>query len=132
MDARCQCGRLRVDVPGPSASVVACHCRDCQRRSGSPFGVFAYYPDDRVTITGTATRYARPTATGGRFETFFCPTCGSTVYARAGKHSTMLGIAVGTICDPAYPAPVRSVWEETKHDWVVIPEPAEHYPRGRS
>ena len=132
MDATCQCGRLTVALPGPSSSVVACHCGYCQRRSGSPFGVFAYYPDDSVEVRGEATRYERPTATGGTFTTFFCPTCGSTVYARAGKHPTMLGIAVGTICDPGYPAPVRSVWEEGKHDWVVIPEPADHFPRGRS
>jgi hypothetical protein len=132
MDARCQCGQLAVNLPGPSSSVVACHCSDCQRRSGSPFGVLAYYADDSIKITGEATRYQRPTATGGTFETFFCPTCGSTVYARAGKHPTLIGIAVGAICDPTYPAPVRSVWEEGKHDWVVIPEPAQHFPRGRS
>jgi hypothetical protein len=132
MDAKCQCGQLSVNLPGPSSSVVACHCSDCQRRSGSPFGVLAYYPDESVKITGEATRYERPTATGGTFETFFCPACGSTVYARAGKHPTLIGITVGAICDPTYPAPVRSVWEEGKHDWVVIPEPAQHFPRGRS
>jgi hypothetical protein len=81
---------------------------------------------------GEATRYERPTATGGAFETFFCPICGSTVYARAGKHPTMVGVAVGAIRDPKYPAPTRSVWEEGKHDWIVIPEPVDHYPRGRS
>lgn len=131
IDANCQCGQLSVNLPGPSLSVVTCHCSDCQRRSGSPFGVLAYYPDDCVKISGEATRYERPTATGGTFETFFCPTCGSTVHARAGKHPTLIGIAVGAICDPAYPAPARSVWEEGKHDWVVIPEPAQHFSRGR-
>lgn len=130
--AKCQCGLLSVNLPGPSSSVVACHCHDCQRRSGSPFGVLAYYADESVKITGEATRYERATATGGTFETFFCPTCGSTVYARAGRHPALIGIAVGAICDPTYPAPVRSVWEERKHDWVVIPEPVQHFPRGRS
>lgn len=132
MDAKCQCGQLAVDLPGPSPSVVACRCSYCQRRSGSPFGVFAYYPDDQVKMTGEATRCERPTATGGTFATFFCPICGSTMYACAGKHPTMLGIAVGAICDPAYPAPARSVLEEGKHDWVVIPEPAQHFPQGRA
>jgi hypothetical protein len=106
--SKCQCGQLSVKLPGPSASVVACHCSDCQRRSGSPFGVLAYYSDECVKIAGEATRYERPTATGGTFETFFCPTCGSTVYARAGKHPTLIRIAVGAICDPTYSAPVRS------------------------
>jgi hypothetical protein len=92
----------------------------------------AYYPADSVTIAGEATRYERPTATGGRFQTFFCSTCGSTVYARAGKHPDLIGVAVGAICDPAYPAPVRSVWEDGKHHWVVMPEAAQRFPRERS
>ena len=125
-EAKCQCGQLSVAVPGPSPAVVACYCSDCQRRSGSPFGVLAYYPSETLKITGQATRYERPTATGGRFETFFCPTCGSTLYARAGKRPTLLGVAVGAFGDPGYPAPVRSVWEENKPDWVTLAEPIEH------
>jgi hypothetical protein len=88
------------------------------------------YPDESVEINGDSLQVAD--CNGGTFKTFFCPSCGSTVYARAGKHPGSTGIAVGTICDPTYPAPVRSVREEEKHDWVVIPEPARHYPRGRS
>ena len=91
-----------------------------------------YYPSELLEIRGDATRYDRPTATGGVFETFFCPTCGSTVYARAGKHPSMLGVALGAINDPHFQPPVRSVWEEGKHDWVVIPEPVEHFPQGRT
>ena len=131
MKAFCQCGQLSVSLPGPSPAVVACHCSYCQRRSGSPFGVLAYYPSEMLQIEGQATRFERTTDSGGIFETFFCPTCGSTVYARAGKHPTMLGIAIGTVEDPSFPPPVRSVWEERKHAWVAIPEPVEHHPRGR-
>ncbi len=132
MDATCQCGELRMTLPGPSAAVVACHCLDCQRRSGSPFGVLAYYPKEALAIVGEARRYERPTASGGTFETFFCPECGSTVYARAGKHPAVIGVAVGSFADPGFPAPVRSVFEATKHDWVTIPGAVEHYPQGRS
>jgi hypothetical protein len=128
MEATCQCGRLSVALPGPSPAVVACHCSACQRRTGSPFGVLAYYPSEVLTITGQATRYDRPTDTGGTFATFFCPTCGSTVYARADKHPTMLGIPVGAVADAGFPAPVRSVWEDRKHPWVTIPTPSNTSP----
>jgi hypothetical protein len=40
---------------------------DCQRRSGSPFGVLAYYPADQITIKGNAKRFARPTSEGNVF-----------------------------------------------------------------
>lgn len=61
MKAECQCGQLTVELPGPSPAVVACHCTDCQRRSGSPFGVLAYYPANQLAIAVEAKRYERPT-----------------------------------------------------------------------
>jgi hypothetical protein len=85
-----------------------------------------------LEIKGESSRYERPTDAGGVFATFFCPTCGSTVYARADKHPAMLGVAIGAIADANFPAPVRSVWEERKHHWVTIPDPVEHFPQGRS
>ena len=131
MKAECQCGQLSVQLPGPTTAVVACHCVACQRRSGSPFGVLAYYSADQVSIEGQAKRFERPTDEGNRFETFFCPNCGSTVYAKAGKHPTMIGVAVGAIADPDFQAPVRSVWEQSMHRWVSIPGEAQHFPKGR-
>lgn len=132
MRAQCQCGGLTIDLPGPAEAVVACHCIACQRRSGSPFGVLAYYPAAELAISGAATRFERPTDEGNRFETFFCPRCGSTVYARTEKHPDMIGVAVGAIADPDYPAPARSVWEQSMHRWVRIPGEIAHFPRGRT
>jgi len=129
MEAKCQCGQLSVMAPGPSPVVIVCHCSYCQRRSGSPFGAVAYYPSAKLKISGQATRFERPTAAGGIVETFFCPTCGSTVYGRVSKQPTMLAVTVGSFSDPKFPAPMLSVWEEGKHDWVVIPEPVEHHPQ---
>lgn len=131
MRAQCQCGRLAVDLPGPTPAVVACHCRYCQRRSGSPFGVLAYYPADLLTIRGEGKRFERPTDSGGIFESFFCGHCGSTVYAKASKHPAMIGVAVGAIADPKFQPPVRSVWEASMHEWISIPGDVQHFPQGR-
>jgi len=91
----------------------------------------AYYPADQLVISGAATCFERPTDEGNVFETYFCATCGSTVYARAGKHPTMIGVAVGAIADPAFQAPVRSVWEQSMHKWVTMPGAVQHFPKGR-
>jgi hypothetical protein len=93
--------------------------------------VLAYYPVDQVMIGGEATRFERMTDEGNRFETFFCPVCGSTVYAKAGKHPAMIGVAVGAIADPEFQAPVRSVWEQSMHKWVSMPDGVAHFPKGR-
>lgn len=130
MEAKCQCGQLSVTAPGPSRGVIVCHCSFCQRRSGSPFGALAYYPSEKLKIAGEATRFERPADAGGVVETFFCPSCGSTLYVRLSKQPTMLGVPVGAFCDPKYPAPMLSAWEDGRYDWVVLPEPVERLPQG--
>ena len=132
MKAQCQCGQLSVEAAGPSPAVVMCHCTACQRRTGSPFGLVGYYPESALTLAGEATRYARAADSGTDFESFFCPRCGATVYMRAGKHPGLIGVAVGAFADPDHPPPVRSVWEEGRHGWVVVPDGAQHFLKGRT
>ena len=80
MQASCQCGSLTATIAdGAEATTVVCHCIDCQKRSGSPFGAMAYYPDDAVSIGGEAREYSRPTDSGKTYTTGFCSTCGSTL-----------------------------------------------------
>jgi hypothetical protein len=131
VDATCQCGQLKVRVPGPTPAVVACHCIACQRRTGSPFGVAAYYPDDQVVVEGAFKRFVRATALGGEFENFFCPDCGSTVFFRGTKNAGVTGVAIGAIADEHGMAPIRSVWEQSMHQWVTIPTAVEHFSQGR-
>ena len=78
--AKCSCSALRVEAAGEPGAVVACHCTDCQRRTGSVVGVSAYYVRDQVTITGESRSFSRPTESGKGFTQNFCPTCGTTLF----------------------------------------------------
>lgn len=130
MRAECQCGQLAADLPDSSLLTIACHCVDCQRRTGAPFGVLAYYRSDQINIEGEATSYKRTSAGGNAVETFFCPTCGSTVYLKLGKQPDLIGIAIGAIADPAMQPPVWSVWEQSKHHWIEMPGNMQHFEQG--
>jgi hypothetical protein len=120
IDARCSCGAVSLLLPGPTRLVAACHCVDCQRRTGAPFGVGAFYPVEVVTVSGAPKEYVRAAESGGKVCFYFCSDCGSTVYWRADNLPAMIGVAVGAIADPNFPAPIRSVFERSKHAWVVI------------
>ncbi|UQD69729.1 GFA family protein [Bradyrhizobium japonicum] len=120
IEARCSCGAVSLSLPGPTKLVAACHCIDCQRRTGAPFGVGAFYPVEAVTISGAPKGYVRAAASGGEVRFYFCSDCGSTVYWKADNLPAMIGVAVGAIADPDFPAPVRSVFEQSKHAWVEI------------
>ena len=131
MKASCQCGQLSATVPGPTIAVVACHCLACQKRSGSPFGGAAYYPHDQVGVFGEARQFTRPTATGGTFDQFFCPTCGTTVTMRGTKNPDVTGIPIGLFDEAHSMRPVRSVWEDRRHDWIEITTAVQHFPKAR-
>jgi hypothetical protein len=126
-NARCCCGSLRVEAAGEPASVVACHCGECQRRSGSPFGVGAYYERDQLRIVGPSTVYERAAGEGRKLRNHFCPTCGTNLFWELDARPNQIGVAVGGFVDPAFPAPTRSVWEERRHGWVAFGHPLDGF-----
>lgn len=116
--ARCACGDLQVEVAGDPAWVIACHCLECQRRTGSVFGVGAYYPRTSVTSTGDYATYTRPGGSGRLLRFHFCRRCGSTVFWELELRPDHVGVAVGALGDPSFAVPQRSVWETTRHPWI--------------
>lgn len=117
-EARCSCGSLRVVTTGEPEVVVACHCLECQRRTGAPFGVGAYFRRSQVEASGAATLYRRDGQDGRSLTTRFCPTCGSTVYWEADFRPDHVGVALGALGDRGIAAPMRSVWEQSRHPWI--------------
>ena len=132
MLASCQCKQLSAEISGTTDQIVVCHCLDCQRRSGSPFGVIAYYSASDIALSGEAREYSRTGESGNRFTQHFCPQCGTTLWCVSEAKPDAVGIPVGTLTDPAYPAPARSVWEQSMHRWVSVPGEIPHFPRGRT
>jgi hypothetical protein len=50
--AHCCCGALRVEISADPDLVGVCHCGECQRRTGSVFGVNAYFKREYVRADG--------------------------------------------------------------------------------
>lgn len=126
--ASCSCGQLKAEVKGEPVRVSICHCLNCQRRTGGPFGQQARFPRENVNVSGDSTAY-RLVGDSGNGATFhFCPTCGATVYYEPEALPEYIGIPVGAFADPGFPAPGISVYEERMHSWVVPPPEAEHIP----
>ena len=123
--ASCTCGQLSVITQGEPQRVSVCHCLACQSRTGSTYGVHAVFPSELVRASGTATEFVRVGDAGSTGRSYFCPTCGSTVYLRVNDGATTL-VPVGAFADPGFPAPTRSVYEERMHKWVSMPDGIEH------
>ena len=50
----CQCGLVRYVLTAEPIRLVACHCKECQRQSGSAFGMSMLVKQDSLTVEATA------------------------------------------------------------------------------
>jgi hypothetical protein len=125
--AHCCCGSLRAEATGQPVFVVACHCVECQRRTGSPFGVSTYFPKAHVRAKGPSRVYLRGSDSGRKIEQHLCPDCGSTVLWYSQLFPDLVGIAFGAFADPSMPWPSVSVWERTRHPWVTFDHKLDHF-----
>ncbi|PZQ60907.1 MAG: aldehyde-activating protein [Phenylobacterium zucineum] len=116
--AACACGRLQVECRGEPLKVSLCHCRECQRRSGGPFGVAAFFPREAFGVTGEATEFRRGSDSGFDLVFRFCPTCGSTVWWESLRMTDRVAVALGAFADPGFPGPTQAVYREHRHAWV--------------
>ena len=126
-EAACSCGQLRLTCVGEPVRISMCHCLECQKRTGSPFGVQARFRREQVTaIEGKATEFSRVGDEGNRITLRFCPECGSTLYWTISNFPDLIAVAVGGFADRDFPAPRISVYESRRHPWVMVPE-IEHF-----
>ena len=120
--ASCACGGLQVHCSGEPGLVSLCHCRECQRRTGSTYGIAAFFTRENVTIEGAFSDWSRPSDRGFDVVHHFCPTCGGTVWWEPARLPDLVAVAVGAFADPSFPAPAQSVYIHHRHPWVMTAE----------
>jgi hypothetical protein len=127
--AHCCCGSLRAEAIGEPVLVHVCHCTECQRRTGSVFGVSSFFQKSEVQTSGPSKVYVREGQEGRKLRFHFCPECGTTVYGETDLRPGLIGISVGAFADTSFPAPTRSIWEQSRHSWVAFDHEVGQFPQ---
>ena len=124
----CLCGAVRFEALGTPKRVGACHCRFCQLRSGSAFGVSVYFPEDDVKVLqGELKSYQYQTETGNTTVNRFCTECGSTVLWKVGALPEYTGTAGGSYDPPTFWYDLqREVFKRSSADFVHLTAPESH------
>ena len=129
--AKCACGALRLRASGNPDVISVCNCTQCQRRTGSAFGVGVYYPRERIlSIEGDFKTFARTVESGRAVTNHFCPNCGTTVYWTLDLRPHQIGVALGCLEDAGVLRPARVVWAQHRHEWVHFAEDLPLFPAG--
>ncbi len=118
---RCNCGAVRLAITGPIVEVGLCHCRTCQRETGSPYMAFAAVATADFAFTGDTAVWTKTTE-----NRHFCPACGTPVFATSddpGRIEVRLGVldAAGDL------VPSVETWTDERVPWLApIPGAAQY------
>ena len=113
----CQCGAIAIEVTGEPALAAHCHCLDCQKSTGAGHLSFAFYPADKVKITGELSRYTSKTDQGNTMSRSFCPVCGSRVLGESSGFPGVTGVALGILDSSDDIAPTMSFYAKRARKW---------------
>jgi hypothetical protein len=117
---QCLCGAVRYEVEIPEKSVYEglCHCRDCQRYTGTAFASSLMVPKAGMKLTGELKFYGKETDSGSFMERGFCPTCGSNVLCRSVAWDDQYVLSAGTLDDPSVYNPKINIFTRSAHAHV--------------
>ncbi len=121
--ALCSCGALTIVARGEPGKISVCHCHECQRRTGSAFGIAVFFASEVTEIVGPSAVYSRLGDSGQSVEFHFCPACGSTVFWKPAFRPGLTAIAFGCFEDKEGLEPTQSVYDVRRHPWVMVQTP---------
>jgi hypothetical protein len=114
---------MRYRLTSEPMIVHCCHCRNCQRQTGSTFVVNLLIEADRVEIlSGSLQRVDVPRERGTQ-RIFRCPECQVAVYSEYGSPAVRF-VRGGTLDEPRGVVPDVHIYTRSKVEWVRLPEDA--------
>ena len=132
----CLCGAVRYESEGDPLFSLQCHCRDCQKSSGTAYIAAMRVPADGFRVTkGAPKRYLAQADSGNEITRAFCGDCGSPLYVQVSTRPDIIGLRVGTLDHPSEFRPEADIFVKSAQPWEHL-NPAlpkyDTYPPGRS
>jgi hypothetical protein len=117
----CACGTIRFEVTQPFTTSGYCHCKRCQRRTGTMWSINAMVDRAgfRLTQGADALRVWRPE---GGSPKAFCGHCGGHVHSGDPEGSKPLGVRLGQLDGDPGIRPQWRQWVESAPDWYPLPD----------
>jgi hypothetical protein len=126
---KCGCGKVVLAISGDTLGVRQCWCRQCQQIAAGGPTHNAIFRAEEVTISGDLASHAYIAASGNTLTQWFCPACGSHVYAQSSARLHLKTVRLGVIDPPRDLKPRMVIWTEDAPDWAVIDPTLEQHPQ---
>lgn len=107
----CQCGAVRYQVTVEPLTLYRCHCTDCQKQSGSAFGLSMVVPiEGFVIVQGAPNSFQKIAESGNPSTCHYCPSCGTRLYHQRDANPGVCVVKPGTLDDTSWLAPIGNMW----------------------
>lgn len=118
----CDCGQIRYRMTGRPLFVHCCHCKWCQRETGSAFALNAMIEADRVELlAGEPEAVPVPSESGKGQIIWRCPSCRLALWSNYGGAGPLIRfVRVGTLADPSDVPPDIHIYVDSKQPWVTL------------
>ncbi|MEM7059196.1 MAG: GFA family protein [Pseudomonadota bacterium] len=126
-DGGCICGAVRFRTEGDAARITICHCRFCQKATGSAYMVEPLFLKmHHDTVHGTPSVHTVISAGSGKaVHLHFCQDCGGKLWLSFERFDDTIGIYAGGYDDPSWidasEAPLKHIFLDSALPGTVIP-----------
>ena len=130
LEGGCACRKVRYRMDTAPLIVNSCHCRWCQRETGTAFATNALIEHDRVTVlVGEPMEAPIPSESGRGQVITRCPTCFVTLWSNYSNAGPLIRVVrVGTLDHPGYLPPMFHIYTASKQPWVILPSNSPAFP----
>ena len=118
----CLCGQIRYSAKVEPALVGVCHCKNCQKQSGTAFSVLVAVPKSSLSIQGRLKTFKDVGDSGQPVLRNFCPECGSPITSDVAVMPELVFIKAGTLDDTSWLDPKMHVYCDSAQRWIPLPE----------
>lgn len=126
----CLCGAVRFEIAGDLAPIQLCHCKMCQRASGTVFASnMPVRAEDFRVVSGAESLKSYESNPGK--ERLFCGDCGSPIISRVAADPGTVRVRVGTVDEPVDAALAFHFHVASKASWAPITDALPQYPAER-
>jgi hypothetical protein len=115
----CSCGAIRFECSAEPSAMFKCHCRDCQRATGTGAACVVYAPLKAFRVTkGSVSYHYTPGLDGTPNKRGFCSACGSPL--TGGESDTGIGIHAASLDDPSWFRPQFHIFVTETQPWDTL------------
>ncbi|RLQ87053.1 GFA family protein [Notoacmeibacter ruber] len=102
--AHCRCGAVEMTVSAPPLITMACHCKGCQRMSGSAYSLSMAIPNPGFSAEGPSLD-TREAEDGAGYTHHFCPQCHSWIFTTMPEGMDFTNLRATMLDDASWFAP---------------------------